>query len=70
MRRDARAAKPKGKAAFGQPLAGHPVHRPTMTQGETSMRIPNSPLFKRYEVYVVLAFALIFVVVASLNVVM
>ena len=34
------------------------------------MRIPNSPLFKRYEIYVVLAFALIFVIIASLNVVM
>jgi hypothetical protein len=31
------------------------------------MRTPNSPLFKRYEILVVLIFAAAFVVMASLN---
>jgi hypothetical protein len=34
------------------------------------MRIPNSPLFKRYELYLMLALALAFICFASLNVVL
>ncbi len=34
------------------------------------MRIPNGPLFKRYELYLVLAAALVFIGFASLNIVL
>jgi len=40
-----------------------------MTQGQAPMRTPNSPLFKRYEIIAVAALALIFVLIASLNLV-
>ena len=40
-----------------------------MTQGHDAMRTPNSPLFKRTEIIVVAAFALIFALIASLNIV-
>ena len=33
------------------------------------MRTPNSPLFKRYEIIVGLAFAVMFIVAVSLNLV-
>jgi len=34
------------------------------------MRIPNGPLFKRYEIYVMLALMLAFIGFASLNIVL
>jgi hypothetical protein len=36
----------------------------------TTMRIPNGPLFKRYEIYLMLALALAFIGFASLNIVL
>jgi hypothetical protein len=36
----------------------------------TTMRIPNGPLFKRYELYLMLVLALAFIGFASLNIVL
>jgi len=40
---------------------------PEWNKGRQPMRTPNSPLFKRYEIMVVLVFAAAFVLMASLN---
>ena len=72
IRRDARARRRKEEAGFGssgRALAAKLGDRPTMTQGREPMRTRFSPLFKRYEIIVVVAFALIFVLMASLNVI-
>ncbi len=36
----------------------------------TTMRIPNGPLFKRYEIYLAVVLALAFIGFASLNIVL